>query len=87
MKVTLSLDFNPDHDSAAIVTVKSGIEPIMAITYCFNAGPGSNEHHIIAQTFNGGELPHYTQAKLILAGSELVDSIITGKDAPSTIEL
>lgn len=87
MKVTLSLDFNPDHDAVAAVTVKRGIEPIMVITFHFCAGANRNEHEITTKVLQEGGLAHYAQAKLILAGSELVDSIFSGEDVPSVIEV
>lgn len=85
MKATLSLNFNPDFDSIAVVTAMVDAKPIMVITYDFCTGPEQNEHQIITQVVQPGGLAHYVQARLITAGSELIDSIFSGEDAPSTV--
>lgn len=87
MKATLSLNFNPDADSVAVVNVMVDAKEIMRITYDFTAGANENEHEIRTEVLQPGGLAHYVQAKLIVAGSELIDSIFSGKDVPSTIEL
>jgi hypothetical protein len=87
MRVTLSLNFNPDSDSVAVVTVKHRTETIMVITLDFCAGASQNEHQIITQVVQEGGLAHYAQAQLILAASQLIDSIFTGQNAISTIDL
>ena len=84
MKATLSLNFNPDHDEVAVVTAKVEAETVMVITVNFCAGPHGNDHQIVTSEVNGS-LTHTTQAKIILVASELIDSIFTGKEVPSTV--
>ena len=86
MKVTLSLDFNQDHDTETTVTAKRRGKVIMHIHYNFCGGSSTCEHQIMTDVIDT-DLSHLVQAKLILAGSVLIDSTITGEDAPSTVEV
>jgi hypothetical protein len=83
MKVRLSLKFDPHSFEPAVVTALDGIRPIMTITIDLWSGADHRGHKITSEADRC--LDHTDQAKVILAATTLVQSVLTGQDALSVL--
>ena len=81
MKATIALDPSTDfnHHNEFIVHAEAGPESF-SIEFKVAEGPDWNRHQIIIANGEALDLPHYTQAMIVLEASKMVDSHFSGEE-------
>ena len=84
MKLTLTLnDFDMMNDTEAVINALSADgQIVMSVMIDFEG-----QHSITTDVMIKDGLPHYSQARIILAASDLLDAVFTGEELITKIEV